>query len=89
MVTIGIKKTVDALIDSLKKVGVNARMRSKVLDVPLMGAVIDLDYEGALRTRVVPPLQRMLAATDEDTGRCTVSMFAFHEKERYSETCII
>ena len=89
MVTIGIKKTVDELLDSLKKVGVNAKMRSKVLDVPLMGAVIDLDYEGALRTRVVPPLQRILAATDEDTGRCTVSLFAFHEKERYSETCII
>ena len=89
MVTIGIKKTVDELLDGLKKVGVNARIRSKVLDVPLMGAVIDLDYEGALRTKVVPPLQRMLAATDEDTGRCTVSLFAFHEKERYSETCII
>lgn len=89
MVTVGIKKTIDALLDGLKKVGVNAKIRTKVLDVPLMGAVIDLDYEGALRTRVIPPLQRILAQTDQDTGICTVTLYAFHEKEKYSETCII
>ena len=89
MTAIGRKSIIDQLLEALRTAGVSVSIRTKALDFPMMGVLVDLGMKGCLRTDAVPPVSRVLAATDEEKGVCTVALYAFHEADQYSESCMV
>lgn len=89
MAAIGRKSIIDQLLEAFRTAGVSVRIRTRALDVPMMGVLVDLGMKGCLRTDAVPPVSRVLAATDEEKGVCTVALYAFYEADQYSESCMV
>lgn len=89
MAAIGRKSIIDQLLEAFRTAGISVSIRTRAFDVPMMGVLVDLGMKGCLRTDAVPPVSRVLAATDEEKGVCTVALYAFHEANQYSESCMV
>lgn len=89
MVSLGTKAITDRINETLESLGIRIAVRTKVLDVPVGGSVIDLWSDGSIRRTVVPTIKKILESVREEDGICTIALYRIDGNRLFGETSLM